>query len=93
MLHASDQAAGLRRLFRRTPSAVVALFASGRSPRALAIQTLTALTEGARRVVVIDEHAPEHGSLLAAFGYPDGGDLLATLLCQQDVTETMREVA
>jgi flagellar biosynthesis protein FlhG len=72
---------------------VVALFASGRSPGSLAIQTLTALTEGARRVVVIDEHAPEQGSLLAAFGYPDGGDLLATLQGQHDVTETMREVA
>ena len=54
MLHASDQAAGLRRLFRRTPSAVVALFTSGRSPRDLAVQTLTALTEGARRGVAID---------------------------------------
>ena len=76
MLHASDQAAGLRRLFRRTPSAVVALFASGRAPRALALQTLVALTEGARRVVVIDEHAPDEGSLLSAFGFPEGGDLL-----------------
>ena len=37
MLHASDQAAGLRRLFRRAPSAVVALFASGRAPRQLAV--------------------------------------------------------
>ena len=80
MLHASDQAAGLRRLFRRAPSAVVALFASGRAPRQLAVQTLVALTEGARRVVAIDEHAPEHGSLLAAFGYPEGGDLLGALL-------------
>lgn len=73
MLHASDQAAGLRRLFRRTPSAVVALFTSGRTPRDLAVQTLTALTDGARRVVAIDEHAPDRGSLLAAFGYPEGG--------------------
>jgi flagellar biosynthesis protein FlhG len=93
MLHASDQAAGLRRLFRRTPAGVVALFASGRAPRDLAIQTLTALTEGARRVVAIDEHAPDRGSLLAAFGYPDGGDLLGALQGQHDVTESMREVA
>ena len=93
MLHASDQAAGLRRLFRRTPSAVVALFASGRAPRALALQTLVALTEGARRVVVIDEHAPDEGSLLSAFGFPEGGDLLGALQGQQDVTENMREVA
>ncbi|HOB45056.1 MAG TPA: flagellar FleN [Zoogloea sp.] len=93
MLHASDQAAGLRRLFRRTPSAVVALFASGRSPRALAVQTLVALTEGARRVVAIDEHAAARGSLLAAFGYPDGGDLLGTLQGKLDVSEAMREVA
>jgi len=40
MLHASDQAAGLRRLFRRAPSAVVALFTSGRAPRQLAVRTL-----------------------------------------------------
>ena len=93
MLHASDQAAGLRRLFRRAPSAVVALFASGRAPRQLAVRTLTTLTEGARRVVSIDEHAPEHGSLLAAFGYPEGGDLLNALQGHVDVTETMREVA
>lgn len=93
MLHASDQAAGLRRLFRRTPSAVVALFISGRSPRDLAVQTLLALTDGARRVVAIDEHAPERGSLLAAFGFPEGGDLLGALQGQHDVTETMREVA
>ena len=93
MLHASDQAAGLRRLFRRAPSAVVALFTSGRAPRQLAVRTLMALTEGARRVVAIDEHAPEHGSLLAAFGYPEGGDLLGALEGRMDVTETMREVA
>lgn len=93
MLHAADQAAGLRRLFRRTPSPVVALFACGRAPRALAVQTLTALTDGARRVVALDEHAPERGSLLAAFGYPDSGDLLGALQGQADVTDAMREVA
>ena len=93
MLPASDQAAGLRRLFRRTPSAVVALFASGRAPRELAVQTLAALTEGARRVVAIDEHAPDRGSLLAAFGYPDGGDLLGALQGRCDVGDAMREVA
>lgn len=93
MLHASDQAAGLRRLFRRTPSAVVALFASGRAPRTLALQTLVALTEGARRVVVLDEHAPDDGSLLSAFGFPEGADLLGALQGQHDVTENMREVA
>ena len=93
MLHASDQAAGLRRLFRRTPSAVVALFASGRAPRALALQALVALTEGARRVVVLDEHASHEGSLLSAFGIPEASDLLGALQGPRDVTESMREVA
>lgn len=93
MLHAADQAAGLRRLFRRTPSAVVALFTSGRVPRDLAVQTLLALTEGARRVVAIDEHAPERGSLLAAFGFPEGGDMLGALQGKHEVADTMREVA
>ncbi|MDD3352771.1 flagellar FleN [Zoogloea sp.] len=92
MLHAADQAAGLRRLFRRTPSAVVALFVTGRVPRNLAVQTLCALTDGARRVVVLDEHAPEQGSLLSAFGFPEGGDLLGALEGQLDVTGIMREV-
>ena len=93
MLHSADQAAGLRRLFRRTPSAVVALFASGRAPRDLAVQTLVALTEGARRIVAIDEHGPERGSLLAAFGYPEAGDLLGALQGPFEVSDTMREVA
>ena len=78
MLHASDQAAGLRRLFRRTPSAVVAT-TSGRSPRDLAVQTLTALTEGARRWWPSTNTRPTRGCWLAAFGYPDGGDLLGAL--------------
>ncbi len=93
MLHASDQAAGLRRLFRRTHSAVVAVFACGRRPDALALQTLVALTEGAHRVVVIDEHAPGQGSLLSTAGLPEGGDLLGALEGRHDVTETMRELA
>lgn len=92
MLHAFDQAAGLRRLFRRTPPAVVALFAAGRTPKDLAARTLLALTDGARRVVALDEHTPERGSLLSAFGYPESGDLLGALHGQLDVTETMCEV-
>jgi len=93
MLHATDQAAGLRRLFRRTPSAVVALFASGRAPRELAAQTLAALTDGARRVVAVDEHAPGRGSLLAAFGFPEGIDLLGVLQGRLEVSEVMSEVS
>ena len=86
MFHASDQAAGLRRLFRRAP-AWWRCSPSGRHPAIMA-QTPTALTEGARRVVVIDEHAPEHGSRLEAsairIGAPGGP------AGRIDVTDTMR---
>ena len=94
MMHAlSDQAAGLRRLFRRAPPAVFALFTVGRAPQRLATRTLQALTEGGRRVVVLDEHPDARGSLFSAFGLDGGVDLLAALEGHLDIGEVMREAA
>ena len=47
-----DQATGLRRLFRRAPPSVVAVFACGKDARELAAQALISLARGAGRVVV-----------------------------------------
>jgi flagellar biosynthesis protein FlhG len=94
MLHTiSDQAAGLRRLFRRAPPAVLALFTVGRSPTRLACETLQALTEGGRRVVVLDEHPDNAGSLFSAFGVDEGVDLLGALEGRLEVDEVMREAS
>ncbi|MCB1955424.1 MAG: flagellar FleN [Rhodocyclaceae bacterium] len=70
-----DQASGLRRLFRRAPPTVVAMFTAGRAPNALAARTLTDLASRARGVAVLDE-TPGEGGLLEAFGVESRGDLL-----------------
>ncbi|MCB1885970.1 MAG: flagellar FleN [Rhodocyclaceae bacterium] len=70
-----DQASGLRRLFRRSPPAVVAMFAAGRTPQALAARTLMELARRAPGVAVLDE-TPGEGGLLEAFGVEPRGDLL-----------------
>ena len=93
-MHAhSDQAAGLRRLFRRTPPAVFALFATGRSPLKTAARVVRSLTEGGRRVVVLEEHGEATGSLFGSFGTDGGADLLATLERGLDPADTLREAA
>ncbi|HNI83629.1 MAG TPA: hypothetical protein PLX21_16975, partial [Rhodocyclaceae bacterium] len=93
-MHAhSDQAAGLRRLFRRTPPAVFALFATGRSPLKTAARAVRSLTEGGRRVVVLEEHGEATGSLFGSFGTDGGADLLATLERGLDPADTLREAA
>ena len=70
-----DQATGLRRLFRRAPPSVVAMFACGRDPRSLAAQMLLGMGRGAGRVAVLDEGRGET-ALAAQFGLVEQGDLL-----------------
>lgn len=70
-----DQASGLRRLFRRAPPTVLALFASGRDPLALARRALGELARGAGRTAVLDEGRGS-AALGPALNLPDGGDLL-----------------
>jgi flagellar biosynthesis protein FlhG len=60
-----DQAAGLRRLFRRAPPVVAALYATGEHARGNALRLAERLAGGASNVIVLDEAAgPE--SLVAA---------------------------
>ena len=73
-----DQAAGLRRLFRRTPPTVVAMYATGRSKARSAIETSYRLAGSAGRVLLLDEAAGS-GALGKALDLPDGPDLLSVL--------------
>jgi flagellar biosynthesis protein FlhG len=84
-----DQAAGLRRLFRRTPPMVVALYATGRCGAAVAILTAHRLAGHTRRVLLLDEGAGD-APLAGALGLPAGTDLLGVLGAQvgpQDVLQ------
>ncbi|MBL8446040.1 MAG: flagellar FleN [Zoogloeaceae bacterium] len=52
---ADDQAAGLRRLFRRSPPAVVAVYSAGRYAEANLLRLVHRLASGGRPVTVLDE--------------------------------------
>lgn len=73
-----DQAAGLRRLFRRAPPTVVALYATGRSHAAVAVQAAYRIAGLAERVLILDEATGER-SLAQVLDLPDGPDLLGVL--------------
>jgi len=73
-----DQAAGLRRLFRRAPPCVVALYATGRHRAHIAVQTAHRIAGQARRVLVLDE-APGADALAQVLQVPAGVDLLSVL--------------
>jgi flagellar biosynthesis protein FlhG len=73
-----DQAAGLRRLFRRAPPVVVALSATGRQRGHNALRTAHAIAGRAARVALLDE-APGEESLAAQLGMEDSPDLLNVL--------------
>ncbi len=73
-----DQAAGLRRLFRRAPPQVVALYAGGRRRADNAVLAAHRIAGQAERVLILDE--AEGGDALAdALGLPAGTDLLQLL--------------
>ncbi len=73
-----DQAAGLRRLFRRAPPTVVALYASGRARARNAVLAAHRIAGQAERVLIIDEAECE-GGLGPALGLDPGPDLLQML--------------
>lgn len=73
-----DQAAGLRRLFRRAPPQVVALYASGRGRTRNAVLAAHRIAGRAQRVLIIDEAEGEAG-LAPALGLAAGSDLLQML--------------
>jgi flagellar biosynthesis protein FlhG len=73
-----DQAAGLRRLFRHAPPAVVALYATGRNRTHYAARAAYRIAGQAERVLILDEAAGDD-SLATAFNLPPGPDLLQML--------------
>lgn len=73
-----DQAAGLRRLFRRAPPTVVALYATGRNKVCSTVQTAYRIAGQAERVLILDE-ASGGDTLAGVFDLPGGADLLSVL--------------
>lgn len=73
-----DQAAGLRRLFRRAPPTVVALFATGRHRAASAVETCYRIAGNDGRLLLLDEVSGER-SLDKVLELPVGTDLLGVL--------------
>ncbi|KON80723.1 flagellar FleN [Azoarcus sp. PA01] len=73
-----DQAAGLRRLFRRAPPTVVALYATGARRAAAAVHVAHRVASRNSRVLLLDEAAGQE-SLAAPLGLADGPDLLSVL--------------
>lgn len=73
-----DQAAGLRRLFRRAPPTVVALYTAGRARAQIAVQAARRLAGAVERVLVLDEVRGEQ-SFAAELGVSEGADLLSVL--------------
>lgn len=86
-----DQAAGLRRLFRRAPPTVVALYVTGRGRATTAVRTAYRLAARAERVLILDEARGEQ-ALAAALGLEEGSDLLGVLGGQLDVTTLVQPV-
>ncbi|QID18396.1 MinD/ParA family protein [Nitrogeniibacter mangrovi] len=79
-----DQAAGLRRLFRKAPPTVVALFSTGHHAPTSAARAIERIGHQAHRVLVLDEAAGA-ASLGAVWGHPASGDLLLSLDDRQPV--------
>lgn len=88
---AEDQAAGLRRLFRRAPPSVVALYATGRHRREIAVHTAHRLADRARRVLVLDEAAGTE-ALAGILRLPAGADLLSVLSGRVSAAELVQAV-
>ncbi len=86
-----DQAAGLRRLFRRSPPVVVALYASGRYRVDNAIRAAYRIAGQAERVLVIDEAAGDD-ALANALDLPPGHDLLQMLDGRLTLAELLQPI-
>lgn len=86
-----DQAAGLRRLFRRAPPTVVALYAAGRDHAAAAVRAAHRIAGNTHRVLILDE-AADDASLRHVLGLPPGRDLLGVLGGQVSVGDVLQPV-
>lgn len=87
-----DQATGLRRLFRRAPPLVAALFACGRDPQASVARALRRLQRAGGRTIVLDEGRGA-GTLAAALGIGPGKDLLQIVDGCTPVSALVREAS
>lgn len=86
-----DQAAGLRRLFRRAPPTVVALYAAGRNRTAAAVRAAHRIAGKVHRVLILDE-AADDASLSGVLGGPPDRDLLGVLGGQLGVGDVLQPV-
>jgi flagellar biosynthesis protein FlhG len=86
-----DQAAGLRRLFRRAHPCVVALYAAGRGRTSIAVRAAYRIAGQAERVLILDEAGGDQ-ALASTLGVADGGDLLGVLGERADVLEIVQPV-
>lgn len=86
-----DQAAGLRRLFRRAPPNVAALYAAGRAPALLALKAAHRIAGVSQRVLLLDE-VKGPGALGEVLGGSDVGDLLGVLGARQSLRELVQPV-
>jgi len=86
-----DQAAGLRRLFRRAPPQVVALYAGGRRRADNAVLAAHRLAGRSQRVLVLDE-AEAGSTLSAALGVGEGVDLLQLLDGRSTLADVVQAV-
>lgn len=87
-----DQAAGLRRLFRRAPPTVVALYATGAHRAAAAIHVAHRVAGRSSGVLLLDEAAGQE-SLAVPLGLADGPDLLGVLGGRIGARELLQPVA
>lgn len=86
-----DQAAGLRRLFRRAPPVVAALYATGRAPAHLALKAAHRIAGVRERVLLLDE-VQGAGALGEVLGVPEVGDLLGVLGGERSLRERVQPV-
>lgn len=86
-----DQAAGLRRLFRRAPPQVVALYAGGRRAADNAVLAAHRIAGRNERVLMLDE-AEGGATLCAALGVGEGADLLQLLDGRSTLADILQPV-
>jgi flagellar biosynthesis protein FlhG len=86
-----DQAAGLRRLFRRAPPQVVALYAGGRRAADNAVLAAHRIAGRSERVLMLDE-AEGGATLCAALGVGEGADLLQLLDGRSTLADILQPV-
>lgn len=86
-----DQAAGLRRLFRKAPPTVAALFVTGRNRARIAMQVAHRIAGQSERVLLLDEAIGEN-ALAATIGLDAGADLLSVLGGQKTLRDLVQPV-